>query len=130
MAVTLYGLAQVGAENNFGTAAVLVPLTIGVALLLAFVIYAWFITSHPLVDLRLFRVPSFAAASLLLFLSGLALYGALLLLPLYFQQVGGQSVLAAGLLLVPQGVGALLTRTLASTRCRVVAEMTRLPLST
>ncbi len=115
LAVALYGLAQVGTANGFGTAAVLVPLAIGVALLLAFAIYAWFIASNPLVDLRLFRVPSFSAASLLLFFSGLALYGGLLLLPLYFQQIGGQSVLAAALLLVPQGVGALLTRNLAGT---------------
>jgi EmrB/QacA subfamily drug resistance transporter len=110
LAVTLYGLTQVGSSGGFGTAAVLVPLAIGLALLFAFAIYAWFFASNPLVNLRLFCVPSFAAASLLLFLSGLAIYGALLLLPLYFQQVGGQSVLAAGLLLAPQGVGALLTR--------------------
>jgi len=37
-------------------------------------------------------------------------YGAMLLLPLYEQQVRGQSALAAGLLLAPQGLGMLLTR--------------------
>src|ERR1700761_7502404 len=45
--------------------------------------------------------------------AGLAMYGALLLIPLYYQQVRGASALTAGLLLVPQGVGSLLPRTIA-----------------
>jgi MFS family permease len=48
-----------------------------------------------------------------MFISGLSMYGALFLLPLYYQQVRGASALAAGLLLAPQGIGALLPRTLA-----------------
>jgi len=55
-------------------------------------------------------VRSFSASAALLFLSGLSLYGGMLLLPLYYQQVRGASALAAGLLLAPQGVGSLLTR--------------------
>jgi EmrB/QacA subfamily drug resistance transporter len=69
--------------------------------------------SNALVDVRLFRVRSFSAASALMFLSGFALYGAMLLVPLYFQQERGASALAAGLLLAPQGVGVLLSRGLA-----------------
>ncbi len=45
-----------------------------------------------------------------MFLFGLSLYGAMLLLPLYYQQLRGTSALAAGLLLAPQGVGSLLPR--------------------
>jgi MFS family permease len=48
-----------------------------------------------------------------LFFSGFSLYGAMLLLPLYYQEVRGVSALTAGLMLVPQGVGALLSRGLA-----------------
>jgi MFS family permease len=48
-----------------------------------------------------------------MFVAGLSMYGALLLLPLYYQQVRGASALAAGLLMVPQGVGSLLPRTVA-----------------
>ena len=48
-----------------------------------------------------------------MFVAGLAMYGALLLIPLYYQQVRGASALTAGLLLVPQGVGSLLPRTIA-----------------
>jgi hypothetical protein len=45
-----------------------------------------------------------------LFFSGLSLYAAMFLLPLYYQEVRGQDALAAGLLLAPQGLGALLNR--------------------
>ena len=49
----------------------------------------------------------------MLFFSGFSLYGAMLLLPLYYQEVRGASALTAGIMLVPQGVGALLSRGLA-----------------
>ncbi len=49
----------------------------------------------------------------MLFFSGFSLYGAMLLLPLYYQEVRGVSALTAGIMLVPQGVGTLLSRGLA-----------------
>ena len=110
LAAIIYGRAQVGTFGGFGHAAVAVPLALGVALLGAFVVHALRARTEAVVDLRLFRVRSFAAASALLFLSGLSMYGAMLLLPLYYQQVRGQGVVAAGLLLAPQGLGSLLTR--------------------
>jgi MFS family permease len=48
-----------------------------------------------------------------LFLSGFALYGAMLLLPLYYLEVRGVTALTAGLMLVPQGIGTLLSRQIA-----------------
>jgi MFS family permease len=68
---------------------------------------------RPLIDLRVLRVRSFAAATVVVFLAGLSVYGPLLLLALYYQQVQGRSVLATGLLLAPQGAGSLLPRGIA-----------------
>jgi len=110
LAALVYGLARVSPSGGFADAAVVVPFAIGLGLLVAFAIHALRTRAEPVVDLRLFRVRSFWASTCLLFLAGLSLYGALLLLPLYYQQVRGQSVMAAGLLLAPQGVGALLIR--------------------
>ncbi|MDN3358808.1 MDR family MFS transporter [Actinomadura sp. DC4] len=111
LAAIIYGLSRVGALGGFGHAAVVVPLAAGLALLTAFTVRALRTTgTGSIVDLRLFRVRSFAASSALLFLSGLSMFGAMLLLPLYYQQVRGQGVVAAGLLLAPQGLGSLLTR--------------------
>jgi MFS family permease len=44
-----------------------------------------------------------------------AFFGGLLLVPTYFQQIRGESVLHAGLLVAPQGIGAMLTMPIAGT---------------
>jgi len=110
LAAMIYGLSQAGSHGGFDDSAVLVPVCVGAVLLGAFVFHALGTTRPPLLDLRLFAVRSFTASNVLLFLSGLSVYGAMLLLPLYEQQVRGQSAFAAGLLLAPQGLGMLLTR--------------------
>jgi EmrB/QacA subfamily drug resistance transporter len=112
LAAVIYGLSEIGNKGGLGYPAVLVPLAAGVMLLLAFGAHA-LRTPEPAVDLRLFRSRSFSVAAALMFLSGLASFGAMLLLPLYYQQLRGETVLAAGLLLIPQGVGTALSRLVA-----------------
>ena len=107
LAAVVYGFSESASHGGFGAAQVLVPLLAGVALLVAFTLHARR-AAHPLIDLALFRARSFAASSALMFLFGLSLFGAMLLLPLYYQQARGQSALDAGLLLAPQGVGTML----------------------
>jgi len=109
LAAMIYGLSQAGNHGGFDNSAVLLPVAVGAVLLGGFAFHA-LRTKLPVLDLRLFAVRSFTASNVLLFLSGLFIYGAMLLLPLYEQQVRGQSALAAGLLLAPQGLGMLLTR--------------------
>ena len=106
----LYGLARVAALDGFDHVTVLVPLAIGATLLTAFVFVELHSQAEPAIDLRLFHDRSFAASSCLLFLSGLSLYGAMLLLTLYYQELRGYGALMTGLLLVPQGIGSLLSR--------------------
>jgi EmrB/QacA subfamily drug resistance transporter len=110
LAAMIYGLSQAGSHGGFDNSAVLLPVTVGAVLLAGFVFHALRTKRPPLLDLRLFAVRSFTASNVLLFLSGLSVYGAMLLLPLYEQQVRGESALTAGLLLAPQGLGMLLTR--------------------
>jgi EmrB/QacA subfamily drug resistance transporter len=109
LAAMIYGLSQAGNHGGFDNSAVLLPGGIGAVLLGGFTFHA-LRTRLPLLDLRLFTVRSFTASNALLFLAGLSVYGAMLLLPLFEQQVRGQSALNAGLLLAPQGLGMLLTR--------------------
>jgi len=54
-----------------------------------------------------------AAAALTLTLFAIAFFGAMLLLPLYLQALRGESALDTGLLLAPQGVGAMLAMPIA-----------------
>ena len=106
----LYGISNASMSGGFARTDVLAPVLTGAVLLAAFGIYATRRGERALVDVRLFAHRAVASASVLLFLSGGALFGAMLLLPLYFQDVRGTGALGAGLLLVPQGIGTLLSR--------------------
>ncbi|MCS5732154.1 MDR family MFS transporter [Herbiconiux daphne] len=106
----LYGLSNAGQQGGFTRLDVLVSVIVGVALVVAFVLHARRRGGAALVDIRLLRHRGVWSACVLLFLSGVSLYGAMLLLPLYWQEVRGFDALGAGLLLAPQGVGALVSR--------------------
>jgi EmrB/QacA subfamily drug resistance transporter len=108
LAAIVYGLSEAGNRGGFGGGHVMVPLVIGALLVGAFCFHALRGRVPPIIDLRLFRLRSFSASVGLLFLSGLSIFGAMLLLPLYYQQARGQSALDAGLLLAPQGLGVML----------------------
>lgn len=113
VAAVVYGLSNVTGHGGFGRADVLVPLVAGLSLVTGFARWAVRRGGAALVDVRLFRHRPLASAAALLFLAGAVLYGAMLLMPLYWQQVRGEHALGAGLLLIPQGVGALVSRSLA-----------------
>ncbi|KWX01227.1 Drug resistance transporter [Carbonactinospora thermoautotrophica] len=97
----IYGLAVGGERSDPGSAGALVPTVLGVVLVTAFVARA-LTARHPLIDLRLFRRRPFTAAAGTLTLFACAYFGSMLLLPLYYQVVRGQSATASGLLGVPQ----------------------------
>lgn len=109
----LYGLSNASKPGGFGRADVLAPLIGGLVLLAAFVLWAVRRRGRALIDVLLLRHWPLASSSLLLFLSGLCLYGAQLLLPLYFQQLRGLTPLQTGLLLIPQGIGTFASRSIA-----------------
>ncbi len=102
----VYGLSEVGQNNQtFTSPKVATLLVVGVVLIGVFCLRA-LTAKAPLLDLRLFKVRTFTISSICIFLLGGALYGALFLLPLYYQVVRGMSPLTAGLMMAPQGLGA------------------------
>ncbi|GAB3976992.1 MDR family MFS transporter [Actinoallomurus acanthiterrae] len=107
-----YGLTEVATAGGVGRATVF-GLGGGVVLLAMFVLRALRV-SDPLLDLRLYRDASFGAASLTAFSLGIALFGGVILMPLYFQLVRGESVIATGLLLAPSGLGAAVANRLSA----------------
>jgi EmrB/QacA subfamily drug resistance transporter len=102
-----YGLAEVGTTGGFSSAKVIFPIVAGLVLVAAFVRHALRVP-NPLLNLHLYRRPTFSTASLATFFLGAALFGGMILMPLYWQHVRHQSPLDAGLLLAPQGLGMLL----------------------
>jgi EmrB/QacA subfamily drug resistance transporter len=112
LALFLYGVSSLPEAGRFADTSVWLPMVAGGALVVAFVAYSFF-PRHPLLDLRLFRNRNLAVATVSLFVFVIAFMGAGLLFPSYFLQVRGESTLAAGLLMAPQGIGALLTMPIA-----------------
>jgi EmrB/QacA subfamily drug resistance transporter len=100
-----YGLSESGSAGSLTANSVVVPFLIGAALVTAFVIRALRI-DNPLLDIRLYANRAFAAASVTMVCIGAALFGAMILMPLYFQTVRGEDAVVTGLLLAPQGIGA------------------------
>ena len=100
-----YGLAEIGVTGSFTSVKVVVPIILGIALVAAFVLHALQIPK-PLLDMRLYRRPTFSSASFAMFCLGAALFGGMILLPLYWQGVRLESVVDTGLLTAPQGLGA------------------------
>jgi EmrB/QacA subfamily drug resistance transporter len=99
-----YGLAEIGATASFTSPKVVIPCLLGIVLIASFAAHALRVP-QPLLDLRLFRRPTFASASFAMFCLGAALFGGLILLPLYWQEVRHMSVVDTGLLTAPQGLG-------------------------
>jgi DHA2 family multidrug resistance protein len=59
---------------------------------------------RPIVDLKMFRLPSFAVANALMLMLGLALFGSTVLLPQYLQVLMGYTAEQSGMALSPGGV--------------------------
>ncbi|HYO31963.1 MAG TPA: DHA2 family efflux MFS transporter permease subunit [Nocardioidaceae bacterium] len=113
LALFLFGVSSLPEkQGDFSAPRVWVSMLIGVLLMLAFVWHA-FRPEHPLLDLRLFKNRNLTVSTITMFLFAAAFFGALLLVPTYFQQVRGESTLDAGLLVAPQGIGAMLTMPIA-----------------
>ncbi|GER90574.1 MFS transporter [Dictyobacter vulcani] len=60
--------------------------------------------TEPLLDLRLYGIPSFAIANVAVMVGIVALFGAEFLLPLYLQILRGQTAFQAGLILLPLAI--------------------------
>lgn len=112
LALFLYGVSTIPEFGGIGHAKVLVPACIGLALVVAFVLHA-LRKDHPLIDLHLFRHRGLSVSVITMSLFAIAFFGAMLLFPLYFQQVRGESALSAGWLLAPQGLGAMISMPIA-----------------
>src|SRR5438094_524878 len=99
-----YGLAEVGSTGSFTATKVVVPILVGLLLVGLFAVHALRVP-HPLLDLRLYRRPTFSSASFAMFCLGAALFGGMILMPLYWQQIRFESVVDTGLLTAPMGLG-------------------------
>jgi EmrB/QacA subfamily drug resistance transporter len=108
LALMVYGLSTAGSDGSFSSPLVQLSIGAGACMVVGFVLRCRR-SRYPLVNLGLFRTWPFALGCGISFLVSGALFGSMFLAPLYFQQVRGQSALQAGLLMAPQGIGAMCT---------------------
>src|SRR5574340_1170143 len=112
LALFLFGVSSIPEVGTLSSARVIIPAIVGLALIVVFVFHA-LRAVHPLIDLYLFRNRQLTIAVVTMAIFAVAFFGAGLLFPSYFLQVRGETTLAAGVLLAPQGIGAMLTMPIA-----------------
>jgi DHA2 family lincomycin resistance protein-like MFS transporter len=101
----VYGLSNVGV-GSAGSHTASVWSAVGAACLAVFVVrqIKQQQTGYPLLDLRTFESRNFTVSVLLMATLMMALFGTIILLPIYLQNVLGLSTLQTGLLLLPGGL--------------------------
>jgi EmrB/QacA subfamily drug resistance transporter len=112
LTLAIFGLAE-SANGGFGDFKAWAPIVVGLALIATFFWHSWHKPNGALIDIRTFTQTRAGAAAGTFLLFAIAFFGALLLVPLYYQTVRGASALESGLLLAPQGIGAMITMPLA-----------------
>lgn len=108
----IYGITKAATVTGFRNTNTIAFVGLGIAFTIAYIIYALTHSKKVILPLNLFRFKSFSASTCALFLAGIATNGPMLLLPLFFQNSRGDSIILAGLALIPQGVGLLIARPL------------------
>ncbi|MEV6306569.1 DHA2 family efflux MFS transporter permease subunit [Actinoplanes sp. NPDC051861] len=112
LALFLYGVSSLPEAGTMSDRKVWLPMLAGAVLVIGFIFYS-FKPKHPLLDLRLLRNRNLTVSSVTLAVFTVAFMGAGLLFPSYFLQVRGETTLDAGLLMAPQGIGAMVTMPIA-----------------
>jgi EmrB/QacA subfamily drug resistance transporter len=123
--VTLVGQVQPGTESianplgtpyGWGYPLVWELIAGGVVLLIAFAVYELRVSKDPVLDLRVYKEYNFRIASMVGWFNAVVVFGSLLLIPIFLQQVRlpHLSALDTGLVLAPSGIASILAVQLSS----------------
>jgi DHA2 family multidrug resistance protein len=89
------------ATDGWTSAPVLTRFAIGIAALAGW-IWVELTDDHPLLDLRLFRIPIFTFSALVSFVLTVGMFGGMLVLPLFLQNLRGLGAAESGVILMTQ----------------------------
>jgi EmrB/QacA subfamily drug resistance transporter len=98
----LYGFSEAG-NDGWSSRTVVLSLVIGIVALIAFVIRE-LTTDKPMLDLRVFKYDIFSLTTIISMIINMAMLGAMILLPIYLQNIRGYTALQSGLLLLPGAI--------------------------
>lgn len=100
----VYGFSSAGeGHGGWASQGVLIPIAIGVVSLGLFT-WRQLTMSQPLLDLRTFKYNVFKISTLIMMIVMMAMFSAMMLLPIYLQNALGYSPLEAGLVMLPGGI--------------------------
>ncbi|MFC5469357.1 DHA2 family efflux MFS transporter permease subunit [Cohnella suwonensis] len=107
-AALVYGVSQGGVDEVTGKSTWLDSTTligsgIGIVALILFVIVETR-KNNPLLELRVFRAGSFTKGIIVQWISQIAMFGTMFMVPLFLQQAHGYSPLKTGLIMLPQAL--------------------------
>ncbi|MGH3334155.1 MAG: DHA2 family efflux MFS transporter permease subunit, partial [Nocardioidaceae bacterium] len=100
--------AWAGPDLGWGSSTGLMLLGAGLLLAVVFV-FVELRATEPIIPMRLFRNSIFSIANLFGFLIGVAMFGAMIFIPVYLQVVDGMSPTESGLAMIPMVVGIFTT---------------------
>ncbi len=100
----LLGISVYGPQDGWQASKTLLTLAAALALILLF-IFQESRAKEPILPLTLFKNHTFSVTSVMAFIIGAGMFGAIIMLPLYLQVVKGDSATSAGLKLIPFMIG-------------------------
>ena len=98
-------LLDKGQEDDWFQSHFMVALAIIAGVLLTVFVIHELLTDDPVVDLRVFKIRSYAVGVFLMTVVGFVLYGSMVLLPIFLQTLLGYPALQAGIAMAPRGIG-------------------------
>ncbi|TCI51896.1 DHA2 family efflux MFS transporter permease subunit [Exiguobacterium sp. SH1S21] len=98
----LYGVSS-ASSDGWDNPIVLTTMIVGLVALIAFVVRQLNM-EKPLLDLRAYKYPMFALASIIAMVNAVAMFSGMILTPAYVQSVRGISPLDSGLMLLPGAI--------------------------
>ncbi|WIE54565.1 MULTISPECIES: MDR family MFS transporter [unclassified Curtobacterium] len=106
-------IAEEGRDWGWGSAGAITCYAVGVAGLVGFLVVETLMKDDAIIPLKLFRSGVFSMATVMGFLVGFAMFGAMLTIPLYLQIVTGLSPTASGFATLPM-IGGLMIASIVS----------------
>jgi EmrB/QacA subfamily drug resistance transporter len=98
-----YGVSEGG--NGWSSTKTITGLSVGIVALILFIIVE-LRQKQPMLELRVFRSLDFSKAIVIQWISQIALFGTMFLIPLFLQQAKGLSAFDTGLIMLPQALAA------------------------
>jgi EmrB/QacA subfamily drug resistance transporter len=100
----LLGVSVYGPQDGWQNSKTLLTVAVATILILLF-LFQESRAKEPILPLTLFKNHTFSVTSFMAFIIGAGMFGAIIMLPLYFQIVKGDSATSAGLKLIPFMIG-------------------------